>query len=140
CLQYLTYSNNELIPIVYYPKFSEAYFSYTLAKEALDKESSFLWAKKISLQEDISLPSSLIKVCSAIYSPIMFKSNKIGLIHIDSISSNNSFSNNDLQLITMIANTLAPALMIRNSDNHVIYPKVFISYSHNDKNFVLKFA
>ena len=137
---FLTYSNNELIPRVFYPRFSEAYFSYTLAKKTLDEESSFIWTKKISLQEDISLPSSLIKVCSAIYAPIMFKSKKIGLIHIDSISNNNSFSNKDLQLITMIANTLSPALMIRNYDDHEAYPKVFISYSHKDKSFVLKLA
>ncbi|KPA19204.1 adenylate cyclase [Candidatus Magnetomorum sp. HK-1] len=137
---FLTYSNNELIPRVFYPQFAEAYFSYTLAQKSLEKEASFLWTKRISLQEDISLPSSLIKVCSAIYAPIMFKSKKIGIIHLDSISNKNSFSNTDLQLITMIANTLSPALMIRNHDNHEAYPKVFISYSHKDKNFVFKFA
>ncbi|KPA19605.1 Toll-Interleukin receptor domain protein [Candidatus Magnetomorum sp. HK-1] len=137
---FLTHSNNELIPRIFFPHFNKAHFSSTLANESLEKGLSFIWSKKVSLNQDLSLPSSLIKVCSAIYAPVIIRNQKIGMIHIDSISDNNAFSHKDLQLLTMIANTLAPSLVVRNSCDHDMYPKVFISYSHKDKDFVLKIA
>ena len=132
----LTYENGELIPRFFLPNLS-SHFSYALANMSLEKKCSFIWSKKVSAQE-CSLPSSLIKVCSALYAPIIYKKRILGLIHFDSISENNAFSNYDLQLISIIANTLGPALMVRSGDGHKEFSYVFVSYSHNEKDFVIK--
>jgi 3',5'-cyclic AMP phosphodiesterase CpdA len=60
----------------------------------------------------------------------------VGVIHMDTTKGVSTFSDGDLQLLSVIANTVGPA--IKGSSGRSVLgkiPSVFISYSHDDRAF-----
>ncbi|WJW70414.1 TIR domain-containing protein (plasmid) [Candidatus Chlorohelix allophototropha] len=128
--------NNELIIRASWPPF-QAHLSFTLANKAIAHKQAFRW-----ILDDVKdkLVPSVTDATSALYVPMIFNSKIIGLIHLDTSRVGISFSELDLQLLSVIANIIAPSLKASERDELPETPSVFISYSHKDIAFVKKLA
>ena len=70
------------------------------------------------------------------FTPLLSGGEAVGVIHVDSTSSLEIFSRKDLELLSVIANTMGPALAGSTKGILPRIPSIFISYSHEDKEFI----
>lgn len=121
----------ELVPRIFWPP-ERAYVSFTLARQAVKKKQALHW-KQDSAATDSQPAQSLMDTIEALYAPILANGVVVGVIHVDTTQELASFTENDLLLLSVIANTIGPAL--KNNGGLARIPAVFISYSHDDRVF-----
>jgi hypothetical protein len=135
----LLIEDKELVPCVYWPP-DQSYVSFTLARQAIRKQQAFYWVRQIMTEDGTPLPESLYNTTAALYAPMLCNGRVIGVIHVDTTSPGVVFSEKDLQLLSVIANTIGPAIKTSDKDAVSQIPSVFISYAHKDRNFVDRLA
>lgn len=64
----------------------------------------------------------------------------VGVIHLDTTSSEADFRDEDRDLLSLMANTMGPAIRAGGLGSLPPLPTVFISYAHGDRNFVSQLA
>ena len=69
----------------------------------------------------------------ALYAPVLSNGIVVGVIHVDTTQELSAFTDDDLRLLSVIANTIGPAL--KSSSGLARIPSIFISYSHDDRVF-----
>jgi hypothetical protein len=127
----LLIEDGELVTRVYWPP-ERAFVSFTLARQAIKKREALHW-KQQSVTNDNQLVPSLQDTVEALYAPMISNGNVVGVIHMDTTKGVSTFSESDWQLLSVIANTVGPAL--KATGGLVQIPSVFISYSHQDRTF-----
>lgn len=121
----------ELVPRIYWPP-DRAYVSFTLARQAIKKKQALHW-KQESAAVDSQQAQSLMDTIEALYAPMLSNGIVVGVIHIDTTREVSAFTESDLQILSVIANTIGPAL--KSSAGLARIPSIFISYSHEDRVF-----
>jgi len=86
------------------------------------------------------LPESLLDTKTALYAPVMYGGQAVRVLHVDACTSRVSFREEDLRLLGIIANTIGGALKAELGVGVVHFPKVFISYSRQDRELVERLA
>lgn len=135
----LLIEDRELVPRVYWPP-ERSFVSFTLAREAIRRQQAFCWVRQIMTEDGVPLPDSLFDTTAALYAPILCNGRVIGVIHTDTTSPGSAFGEKDLQLLSVIANTLGPAIGASAKDSVARIPSTFISYAHKDRAFVDRLA
>lgn len=126
----LLVEDGELAPRIFWPP-DRAYVSFTLARLAIKNKQALHW--KQSFAADNQLAPSLLDIVEALYAPMLANGRAVGVIHLDTTKEISAFSELDLQLLSVIANTAGPA--IKDSSGLVKISSVFISYSHDHRAF-----
>jgi hypothetical protein len=104
----LLIEGKELRPQVFWPP-DEAHASLTLARTAITSKQAILWVHQI-VSQDKPIPPSLAGTLAAMYAPMVSGGKIIGVVHVDSVSLDTAFNDNDLKLLSCIANFMAAAL------------------------------
>ena len=116
------YDQKQLIPITYYPK-TQSFMT------------GFHW---LAANTD-TYSESLKGVVSAIYAPMIYNRQTIGVIHITKTGRKQiPFTDGDVEFLSEFATTLA--MVMNNSELNIRnnYPSVFVSYAHKDQDIVEK--
>jgi hypothetical protein len=125
--------NRELVPRVFWPP-AQSYISFTLARQAITSQEAFQWIRQPTSTGNAY--SSLFDTTTALYAPLLCQGRAVGVIHLDTTAPEVVFSSADVQLLSVIANTIGSAITAGGRDGISIYPSVFISYAHHDRTFV----
>ncbi|MCJ7434990.1 MAG: TIR domain-containing protein [Anaerolineales bacterium] len=133
----LLIQDRELIPAIFWPP-DQAHASFTLTRQVIQSKMAIRWQQ--SSNNTPNTPESLLETASALYAPLLCNGQVIGAIHIDSTSASTVFDDADLQLLSIIANTMGSA--IQSSICNVVqeFPSVFISYPLQDRPFTDRLA
>jgi hypothetical protein len=122
----------ELHPVKWIPR-EQAYYSETCARETKEKRKSFSWLRKYATGE---ISDSMYDVAAAMYAPMIRNGRVIGVVHVDSTSLIEGFTKSELDMVSVIASTLA--LSLQPGVGEQVVPSVFISYSHKDSRIANK--
>lgn len=132
----LLVEDSDVIPRAFYPP-GQSHVSFTLARRAIAAHQALSWTRTDSPADHSIL--SLDETSAALYAPLLCRGRAIGVLHVDTTKSGVAFSETDLQLLGVIANTVGPA--IRASSNPLPrYPGVYISYAPEDRPAVDRLA
>lgn len=104
----LLVKGKELRPQVFWPP-DEAHASLTLARTAITSKQAILWVHQ-TISQDKPISSSLEGTLAAMYAPMLSGGKIIGVVHVDSVSLDTAFNDNDLKFLSCIANFMAAAL------------------------------
>jgi pSer/pThr/pTyr-binding forkhead associated (FHA) protein len=135
----LLIEDGEMVPRAFWPP-TRAAISFTLARQAIQTQQAFQWNEEAANASPAPLPESLLDTKTALYAPMMCSGKAVGVLHVDASTSRVSFREEDLQLLGIIANTIGGALKAELGDGFAYFPKVFISYSHQDREWVNRLA
>lgn len=125
----------ELVPRVFWPP-ERSFASFTLAKKVLRTKQAFSWDR---YSTSFPISSSLGRVVHALYAPMLCRGEVVGVIHLDSSSAAFFFQRGSLELLSVIGNTMGPAiksLQVIQEDEFRRIPMVFISYAREDRTLV----
>jgi len=91
------------------------------------KEKKAILSDDARIDERFGMPDSVFlhDIRASLYAPLMYERNPIGIICIDSYTSSHVFTENDLRLLTIIANQAA--ISIENSRLHQSLRKLFLN-------------
>lgn len=131
--------DREIVHRAYKPRPSSSMSNY-LARKVVYSQESFLWTRSVDLNPGESHISSLFNVTSAIYAPIVFCKNTIGVIFVGSTSLQDIFTKDDLLRLSEIANIIAPSIKASQSETFDRLYNVFVSYSKSDRKWVERLA
>jgi len=135
----LIIEDRELIPRAYLPH-DMAHISFTLARQAIKSKQAFHWIRQDAIQENKPIASSLQDTVEALYAPMLYRNNVIGVIHLDTTSKNKTFIKENLELLSIIANTIGMSINPQINKELNKIPNIFISYAHTDRSFVDHFS
>jgi hypothetical protein len=108
--------------------------SFTLARTAIQKREAFMWKRTAGTTAVTQLDT-----LSALYAPMLSAGRALGTLYLGSHLKENAFTERDLALLGLIANTMgAPFAASDSSIPHL--PQVFLSYAHADFEFVNRLA
>lgn len=130
----LLVEDGELVPRVYWPP-DRSYISFTLARQAITKKQALLW-KQQPVVGGGQVPPSMLDTVEALYAPILFNGRAVGVIHADATKGPGAFDSGDLELLSVIAHTVGPALKATSGLGNI--PSVFVSYSHEERAFAAR--
>jgi len=93
----------DLMLKAYYPENEPPTCSFTLARYALTKKKACLW--HVNAQDEIGKSASLFqhKTQSAMYAPLIWKNEILGVVYVDASSPKGSFEKEDLRFMQAIA-------------------------------------
>jgi len=97
----------DLMLKAYYPENEPPTCSFTLARYALDRKKACLW--HVNAQGEIEKSASLFqhKTQSAMYAPLIWKNEILGVIYVDASSPKGFFEKEDLKFMQAIATQAA---------------------------------
>jgi len=84
----------------------EPALSLTSARQAIDERKSFVWRRGQQLTES----QSVYGIASGMYAPLLWKGEALGVVSVDNCESRDSFSGEDLRLMTAVAQQAAIAV------------------------------
>lgn len=114
----------------------QAEISFSLARRALADQRAFRWDRAAASAESEKF-TSLIGTTQALYAPILRGAQKLGVIYLHTA---NTFSDADHALLAAISEMLGASARFQPETAHLRLPSVFISYSHQDTDFVQTLA
>lgn len=126
--------DGELVPRVYWPP-DRSYISFTLARQAITKKQALIW-KQQPVSGGGHMAPSMLDAVEALYAPILFNGRAVGVIHADTTKGVGAFGTGDLELLSVIANTMGAALKATSGLGKI--PSVFVSYSHEERAFAAR--
>jgi len=131
-------SDHQRIPLVY-SNLGRSSVSFRLTQRCLENREALIWERSVASLDSISTPS-LHNTISAIYTPIIDRIQVVGIIAVDTSSMSVQFE--DLHLSTVVNIARRYASTIRQELGSLIHniPSIFLSYSHQDIDFVRKLA
>jgi adenylate cyclase len=97
----------DLMLKAYYPENEPPTCSFTLARYVQSRKKACLW--HVSAQDGIGKSASLFqhKIQSAMYAPLIWKNEILGVIYVDASSTKGSFEKEDLRFMQAIATQAA---------------------------------
>lgn len=131
--------DTELITRAFGPG-SIAGVSYFLGRKAINTKEAFCWTRSIDFSSDLKKHSSLDDVASAIYAPMICANEVVGVLHMDSTITEMVFSKEDVALLSLLANTMAPAIAHYRTSSHDRLHNIYLSYIDKDREFVGRIA
>jgi hypothetical protein len=130
----LSYDDKEPLPIATLP-LGKSYTSFTLARRAIINREAFIW-ERTAASNSSQLIRSLEDVTTAIYAPMIYNLDVVGVLYVNATSPDERFTGRDLQILSEIAGCTARLIVEHKSVQLSAFPSVFISYSHQDRTFV----
>lgn len=124
-----------LVPRAYFPK-ERSYISFTLARQVIRSHQAVMWRRDLSPTKAVSLYDTTY----AIYAPMLVNDRVIGVIHLDTTLPEEVFDRHDVELLSVIATTMAMCLEIDGQQNMTMLPSIFVSYSRKNLEFVQRLA
>jgi pSer/pThr/pTyr-binding forkhead associated (FHA) protein len=128
----LLYRDKELFPVAYFPP-EKSYVSFTLARRAMYASKAFIWERRVASNSS-HLIRSLNDTTAAIYAPMIYNRQIVGILYVDTVVLEKPFTQDDLKIVSEVA--FAAAQLLIKGDTIGTFPSVFVSYSHHDREFV----
>jgi adenylate cyclase len=100
----LSDEQGELLLKAHWPLGSHS-VSMSLVRQAFDRQEAFIWTR--TEDEKVSPSMQLSQVQSAIYAPLSFEDDVLGVICVDNYEQSAAFTLTDLELLRAIANQVA---------------------------------
>jgi pSer/pThr/pTyr-binding forkhead associated (FHA) protein len=103
-------------------------FSFTLAQRALAEEQAFRWVRA----QSPAYAESLTGVMTALCAPMLKKMRVVGVLHVDATTPGVTFSDDDLQRLALLANTLGATIEESDAQTFDRLPSAFLSYADDE--------
>jgi len=113
-----------------------AQISFRLARRALDTQNLIQWDRTAGSGSSAGY-TSLTGATQALYAPILRGARKLGVLYLHTAAH---FTADDHALILAISDMLSANGQFQPESAHLRLPSVFLSYSHNNTDFVRKLA
>lgn len=131
----LLIEDHELVVRATWP-LHQSFASFTLARKVIKYCKAIHWVPGVPILTEGGTPRSAEGTGEALYAPILSSGEVLGVVHIDSGSSSATLCRTDLDLLSVIANTMGPALKAGGLAGLPRLPSIFVSYSRQDLDFV----
>ncbi|MGC9398144.1 MAG: adenylate/guanylate cyclase domain-containing protein [Anaerolineae bacterium] len=102
----LAEQNDRLLLKAHWPRGSQS-VSTTLAQEAFREHTAFIWSTSTDRRTKSSPSMELTRVQAAIYAPLLFENEALGVLFVDNDQDPHAFSGEDLALLQAIADQTA---------------------------------
>lgn len=104
----LLQEDHKLLPKAYVPEDTQPAVSFNLARLAIEKQEAFTW-RRGTAGETGRLFDSVIEhgTQSAMYAPLVWRDEVLGVMFVDNSDKNNAFDDDDLRLLMAMANQAA---------------------------------
>ncbi len=102
----LTDQEGQLLLKTHWPRGSQS-VSMTLVREAFKESEAFIWSTSTEQRTKSSPSMELTKVKAAIYAPLLFEQETLGVIFIDNDQDPQAFNHKDLELLRAVAHQTA---------------------------------
>lgn len=130
-----SYQDGQVMPLAFTPG-AQAHYSVDLAKQVVHKREATIWRvpDKASPGE---IRESLKGVYSAMYVPIIRNQLARGVLYVHSSTEDFNYQIEQLQLLNGISQVVSEVLAGKAGETDGRIPDVFVSYAHEDRDFVL---
>jgi pSer/pThr/pTyr-binding forkhead associated (FHA) protein len=122
------------VPAGYPP--GKAEISFTLARRVFDSRRALRWDRSTASTSSQQM-SSLSDTTQALYAPVVRGVRVIGMLYLHTRAT---FSTTQFGVLMAIADTLSAMPQFQPTASDLNLPSVFLSYSHQDKEFVRRLA
>lgn len=129
--------DKELIPWASWPP-GPAHVSFTLARRAIISKEALHWVRDFSTED--GQVASLHDTTAALCAPMILNGRVIGVVYVDTSQPDTVFGENERDLLSEVATTLARLLQAFDDKFIPSFPAVFVSYASPDRAFVNRLA
>jgi len=98
-------ATGRLLPKAWAPG-GEPEVSLTSARQAMDQRQAFVWRRSA----DVTVSQTEYAITSGMYAPLLWKGNALGVVSVDNSEACDSFTGEDLRLMTAVAQQAAMAV------------------------------
>ncbi|HLG15927.1 MAG TPA: TIR domain-containing protein [Blastocatellia bacterium] len=128
----------------------QAFVSFTLARQAIKSQQALHWRRDVSapgtvqptswisqlIAAGLPIGNSLQDTTEALCAPMLSNQQAVGVVNVESQTGQGAFTHTDIHLLSVIANIVGSAIKAGEPASLTRLPSVFVSYSHEDRDFI----